>query len=289
MLSPDDGTGDGEQGEGGEEQPVVPAPTPAKPKITAEQVLTGGPEDGGEDEDEGEGEQPDALDSLTLNDLLSHSKLGPALQSWADTGKSHSDEAVRQQVRGELEAEYEFNQLDAEFRDMTQDEWEELVSSDRKAVDRLARYRSLQSMREGNKNEQQIARSAEVFALATQIATYQELLKGAGLQDDPKLQAANFQRRQDGSPAGRQGVIAWGQAISEALVQKALEERWESYKQDQLAKAERKNGSKSAPVLVDGQKRGGIRLTREVLLNMDMDEVAKLPQDEVDRVLSSLK
>ena len=257
----------------------------ATPKITADQILTGdAPID---DKEEDKDKEVDPLASLTISDLLNHPQLGRAIQSWADTSGNSRLEAERGRVRTELESEYEFNQLHSEFDGMTQEEWQELVSEDRKAVDRLARYRALQKMREGNQNEAQIAASAETFALATQIATYSELLKDLDQEAQVKLDARNFQKRQDGSPAGRQGVVAWGKAIHEALVQKALDERWEAEKQNRLAKQEGRNG-RQAPVLVEGQSRGAIRLTKEVLENMSMEEINKLPQEDVNKVLSSL-
>lgn len=277
-----------EQNQNAEQEQVAEAPPapPAPPKITADQLILEGGDEGAGSDGSSSGETDDPLAALSLTDLLNHPKIGPAVQSWADSSGNARLEAVKAQTRAELEAAYEFNQLDAEFSSMSREEWAEQVAENPSIVDRYARYRSLLAMREGNQANQQVEQAAEVQSMVLQIKTYSELLKGSGLSEEEqaKLNPQNFTKKPDGSPAGRAGIVAWGTAIHEAMVQAALAAKWETYKTDQLA---RQSGTRKGPVLTNGQNKGGVRLTKEVLKNMDPREILKIPQADIDKVLAS--
>ena len=273
-----------------EEKPAFTPPlVPTEPKVTADQLLIDGkpdePKDKKLDGTSEEGEA-DPVAKLTMTELLNHPKLGPAIQSWADTSGNARLEATKREVRAELEQELEFSKLESEFKDMTREDWAELVSEDPSAVERYGQYKSILKMREGSQSDAKIAESAETFAMMAQIKTYQELLKGAGLPDDKLalLDPAHFTLRQDGSPAGRQGIINWGTAIYSALVEAEVERRLETRSQEHLAELDAK-GTRKSPVLANGQTRGAIRLSKEVLKNMTPEEINKIPEDELDRVL----
>ena len=256
--------------------PVPPAPPPEPEPITAEEVLAGKVE-----KDETVPITPDSLSEFDLSKLLSHPTIGPQLQSWADRSARTQIDATLASERSRIASDAHLDALETHFDALTQDELAEELARDPKAVDAYAAVKQHKENRGKVGLESQITSAAQVYAYATEIQVYNGLLEGSGLATEElaKLKAENF------THLGPTGITVWGKAVQTALVEhraKALlDERWEAYKQEQLVGLDGK-----PPELNGGQPRRSIKLSREVLKNMAPEEILKLPQEDVDKVLS---
>ena len=256
LLSPGAGT-DGNGGADGstsEKEGTRPDPTGAGTGDVA-----GEAEAKTEEEKEKE-TPPDPLKELKLRQLLDHPTLGPELQSWADKVGVAQVKAALERERpaiAQTERQQAANaQWDEHFSRMSQEEIGEEISADAKAASAYAQYQQRQQVRPGISPEE-VERASEIYANAAQVAVYTHMLDNSGLPDEKKaeLKPENF------THLGVDGLVTWGQSIGQAIIdarsearaQELLTEKWETYKQEQLAEFETER-----PLVSSGHIKGAV-------------------------------
>ena len=213
-----------------------------EPASQEEQKSIGQSEEQEGEEVEADGEvKADPLRGLTLRELLEHPELGPTLQEWADGAAVAQVRAALERERPSIAASEQQKAReraeDEHFAALDEDDLRDELARNPKAAAAYARY---QARKEASElSSESVEQAAQTYAYAAQIKTYNQLLEESGLPADVKtaLDPKNF------TYLGTEGIVAWGKAIYDALVlhgaqaqsTKLLEDRWETYKQEQLA------------------------------------------------------
>ncbi len=223
-------------------------PPPEKPKAKAPASKEEPPE--GEPEPDGkpkEGDDP--FKGMTPKDiiakLLEHPEVGPVLQNWADRAGDAQSLAAVEQERGAMADEARNQAEDAHwdevFGDMSETEIAEKLASDSKAAIAYARYQQRQQAGP-ELDPDRVVRASQTYGYAIQAETYTKMVEGSDLSAEQKAEL-NPKKFMDQGPAG---IIAWGTAIYEALIEQAarvkadelLEAEWETYQQEKMAETD---------------------------------------------------
>ncbi|KKM93341.1 hypothetical protein LCGC14_1209370 [marine sediment metagenome] len=237
-------------------------PPPEKPKAKApaskEKPPEGEPKPevkpGEGDEDPWKGMKPKDI----LAKLLEHPEVGPVLQHWADTaGDAQSATAIEHErgvIANEAKNQAEDAHWDEHFKDMSEEDVAAELARDSKAAIAYSRYQ--QRQQEPDLDPARVTRASQVYGYAVQIETYNKILDESDLPDEAKAKLAgkNF------TGQGPDGIIAWGVAIDEALVEQQaevranelMEERYETFQQEHMAETD---GAR--PPMVRGRGAGG--------------------------------
>jgi hypothetical protein len=192
--------------------------------------------------------------------LLKIPKLGKVLQSWSDTAAVAQVQAALARERPSIEAsatqKAEDTRWDEHFASMSQEDVAEEISKDQRAASAYARYQARQE-RGAEPDADGVAAASKVYAFTAQIALNNQLLKDSDLPAEAKaeLDGKNFTKH------GPDGILMWGEAIEAAVVEQKvearvkvlLEERWEGFREEQLAKEDPERppvvqGSRARPV-----------------------------------------
>lgn len=272
------------------------APSPDKPVSEGEPSPKGEgepkgkdePEDGGDGVDKGEQEDPLkdlAADTAgALKTLLEHPVLGPLLNKWLDRGAAAQVTSALERERPTIEADAKRTEAerveDEHFSSMTQEQISEEIASDEEAATAYARY---QQRRQAGKapNPEAIAQASQIYSYASRVAAVTSLLGESELSPEVKetLKPDNFTHLK------AEGIREWEKAVFKALVaheagglsEKALEEKWEAYKEEQLAEMDGER-----PAIVSGRRDGPmpglIETPSETLLERALDKKPKKGQ-----------
>ncbi len=247
----------------GEEVPVIEEGKPVSPDgkpvsketetpkdegtpASAEGVTPEGGEGTGGEGGDGGG-QEDPLKDLVANKeslkvLLEHPDLGPMLQKWSDRAGVAQVSAALERERPTIEANAK--QLEAErsedahFSEMSQEQIAEEIAGDREAATAYARYQQRQEAGVAP-NADAIAQASEIYSYATRVSSVSSMLEGSELTDEVKesLKPEHFTHLK------AEGIRVWEKAVLQAIVnheagvlsKTQLEEKWETYKEEQLA------------------------------------------------------
>ena len=223
-------------------------PPPEKPKAKApaskEEPPDGEPKPevkpGEGDEDPFKGMEPKDI----LAKLLEHPEVGPVLQHWADrAGDAQSLAAVEQErgaIANEARTQAEDAHWDEHFGKMSEEEIAEELAKDSKSAIAYSRYQ--QRQQEPDLDPDRIVRASQTYGYVIQAETYVKMIEGSDLSAERKaeLDPKKFMGQ------GPAGIIAWGTAIYEALIEQSarikadalLEAEWETYQQEHLAETD---------------------------------------------------
>lgn len=202
----------------------------------------------------------DPLSGVKLDDLQRHPTLGPALQSWRDRYVSEHDRTTQSTMRAQLEDEIRDRLLNEHFSSLSEEELGDLLAKDKQAASDYGRLQQAAEQARGLPEAEAVSAAAQVYALSTQIRTYNSLIEQA--QFPPEIAATlkgdNFKQ------FGDDAIVEWGKAIHRALIDqevgkrvvKKFDEEFEPIKQERLAQLEeaypgvsRQNGHNATPLL----------------------------------------
>ena len=245
--------------------PPKDAKPPEKPKAKApaskEEPPEGEPEGDGTskegDEDPFKGMKP--KDALVK--LLAHPDIGPVLQKWADQAGDAQVATALATARPTIEADTRRSEAekadDDHFSGLTKEQIAEEIAGDEKVAAAYARF---QQRKEAGSlpNAEAIAQTSQLYSYTSRVAAVSSLIEGSELSDEVKetLKPGNFTHLKT------EGIKEWEKAVFQALVThtaeakatELLEERWETYRQEQLAETD---GTESAP-MVRGRRVGSV-------------------------------
>ena len=241
-------------------KPVSPEGKPAaagKATTSEEGAKTGDGEEGKEGEP-GEGGQEDPFKDVTLKVLLEHPVLGPKLQSWSDGGVAAQVTAALERERPALKADAQKTATerseDEHFSSMTREQIAEEIAESDEAATAYARFQQRRQA-SGELDPEGVARASQIYSYATKVASVSSLLEDSGLTAEAKagLKPENF------THLGAQGIVEWEKAVFTAVVahevqqgaQKLLDDKWETYKQEQLAELDGER-----PAITSGRRTG---------------------------------
>lgn len=213
--------------------------------VATQQAASAEQQQGASEGQDGADDSDDPLSSLTIDALLKHPKLGPALNQWNDKSAKSQVEAdrrrEREQGRHEGRQQVEEESLVRFIESLSQDELARELAADPQFAIQYAKYQ--EARQAPAVDAQAIAATSQVYALATQIHSNNELIEKSDLPADVKasLAADNY------SQHGDRAIVEWNQAIHKAFVKHEAariasgnnDEDWEASKQERLAELDR--------------------------------------------------
>jgi hypothetical protein len=227
----------------------------------------------------------DPLSSLDIKSIIEHPKLGPKLQSWADRGANAQVSTAVARARAEIEGETQLNALTERFKGMEPEELGRALTDPATAEAYASIIARDKAIREQASTDE-ISSAAETLGFAIQIAQNQAVIEGSGLSPEVKasLSPDNFKHM------GREGIPRWGEAIYNALVEKAVEdkvqglldERWEAFKEGRLAELDSGSAQRGRDI-TNGRHQGPI--TGEALKKMTPQEAMAIPKEQREAAL----
>jgi hypothetical protein len=268
-----------DDGSGGVLDPSKPKPaskeTPAKaekpePAVSQEKDKDkdGEPKEDGEKGDENPFEGIDLSDPKeAVKALLKIPNLGEELQRWSDTAAASQVQAAMSREGPKIKAsaaqEAENARWDSHFASMSQEDIGEEIAKDEQAAVAYSNYKA-RLARGAEPDAQGIAAASQVYAFSAQIALNKRLLEESDLPAEKKaeLDGNSYTKH------GPDGILMWGEAIEGAILeqkaesraQELLSERWETFKEEQLAREDPNRppivqGSKTKPIpdLLEGE------------------------------------
>lgn len=179
---------------------------------------------------------------LTLDDLLKDPKLGPLLNSWNDRTVNSRFQSERTRLERELEPVYRARFEEEETRtyltNLSDEQRGLALSQDPKLATAWA---DMVKERQSNTlaaTPEAVATAAQVYALAAQIRTYNDLINESALPPEAKAALLDNSKYESEGP---QGVVTWGKDIQRAIIaheketgiKAELDTRWQSLLEDQ--------------------------------------------------------
>lgn len=227
----------------------------------------------------------DPLANQDLASLLKHPVIGPILNSWADkAGAAQATSAVSQAKTG-WEGEAELKVLEERFENMSDEDLGRAL----KDPDTAASFASLIANRtkaQEEASEEAIAQKGQVYGYAVQVGVYTKMLENSDLPAEKKaeLNPDNF------SHLGSPGILAWGTAVQEALLEhassekakKLLDEKWEAHLEEQQGGG---GASREKTDVSNGRPRGPV--TGEMLSKMTPQQINEVPEDQKNAALKA--
>ena len=215
---------------------------------------------GTEETDNSDGEKDSTVESESVEAILAKPEFAKEIQSRADKAAAAQlqgkTDALRRDVRAEVEQQVHDEQLTKYFSGLSQEELSEAIASDKNLA---ADYARLQLQSQSPDNSEEVSRAARVYSYSLQVSSLSKLMDDTELSAEVRatLDPKSFLD----SAAADGGMAAWSTAVQDAVltaksdksVEKEMEKKWEAYKQDHLAENELdrptlKKGSKSNPV-----------------------------------------
>lgn len=227
-----------------------------------------------------------ALSEMSIPDLLNHPTLGPKLNSWSDKAGNAQSTAAVTKAEGDWGDEAKLKVLEQKFEDMSEEELGRALQD----PETQAAFAALVDRR--NKvteeaSEEAVAKKGQLYGYTVQIGVYQEMVGKSGLSTEAKeaLRPEKF------THLGAKGIIAWGVAIQEALLEHAsdekskalLDEKWEAHLEQQLGGDGASGGTRNGADISSGRPRSPI--TADMLRGMTAQEVMRVPAEQVTQAL----
>lgn len=193
----------------------------------------------------------DPLSSLTIEQLLKHETLGKEIQSWGDkaAAKQISAALERERTKGKEDGIKEGRQsaeaerMDRYFSSLSQEEKAREFAADPEMAAEYARWEASKQSSKDVSAQTEIANASEVMALGIELQHWFEVLEDAQLPAEVKAELApeNFAHL-----GGVNALKGWSKAINAAVIKheadkiagKDLNEKWESFKEEQIAKSD---------------------------------------------------
>lgn len=201
-----------------------------------------------------QGDQSDPLEGYDLSKLLEHPVLGPQLNSWNDKSANSRLQSERDKILNELEPQVrqrlEDEAVGKYLDDMSDEERGQELARNPQLASKWAQIQ--QSREQANSHPEEVARAAEVYALATQISSVDQLIDASDLPDAEKESLKDVSKFQ-GQGAG--AIVGWTQQVMQRLVEHAKEKgieaeidtRWNSYLEDNQARSPRARPGMTPP------------------------------------------
>lgn len=263
-----------------------PAGAPEAPKgEKGKEGEEGAPE--GVKGEEKKAEPKDPLEGLTLSELLKHPILGPLVHRWADKSASSQSAVAVDRAKIGWDEEAAVKALEEKFDAMSEEELGRALSNP-ETRDAFAALTERRNKSRDDASDEAIAVKGQRYGYAVEVGVYTEMLGKSDLPDEKKaeLNPDNF------THLGPQGIVAWGAAVQQALVEHAtdakaktlLEEKWDAFQEEKLGGGG--EGSEQGRDGVDassGAPRGPV--TAGMLKKMTPQEVMQVPQELRDRAL----
>lgn len=179
----------------------------------------------------------------TIEEILAHPKLGPAVQSWSDKAARKQIDSelrqVREATRTETQQEIQAADFDRFVKSLNRTELaQELAADEDGFVEKYTAWKQSQD----NADQGEVAAAAQVYALTTIVQSTLELIAGADLSDEKKTELEEYRLKllEDHDP---QAAVKWqakandlvADRKAEKLIEGDAEERVTALANQQLA------------------------------------------------------
>jgi len=191
-------------------EPENPNPNPQGEQPSAEPQEPKGEEP---TEPNGEGEVPDPLENLSIEDLLKHPKLASKVNSYADRVANNRIQAEVQSKLAEQEVSIRDDLLDKYFSSLDETELGQVLAKDKNLAKEYGRLQEKAEPQGQFMTADQISQQAQIEASRLTIRTNTSLIVDSDLPDDIKqtLNPQNYVSQ------GMAGLTTWTQDIYKAL------------------------------------------------------------------------
>lgn len=227
-----------------------------------------------------------ALTNMSLSDLLKHPVLGPMLNSWSDKAGTAQVTSAVTQAKGSWEEEASLKVLQERFENMSEEELGRALKEP-EAAEAFASLIAQRNKVAEEASEEAVSRKGQVYGYAVQVGVYTDMLEKSGLSVEKKaeLKPENF------THLGSKGIIAWGSAVQEALLEQAsdeksrklLDEKWEAHLEEREGGDKGGGSTRDRTDVSSGRTRGPI--TAKMLGSMTAQEVMLVPQEQITQAL----